>query len=295
MADAPRVTLLGTGTMGAGMARSILRAGLPLTVWNRHTEKARPLAEDGATVAADLTEAVRDADVVVTMLFDADAVTEVMAEAAGAMRHGAVWVQSATVGRDGIARLARFAEEHGLPMVDAPMVGTKQPAEDGRLTVLASGPAGTRETVQPVFDAVGAKTVWLGDEPGPASAMKLVANSWVAMLTAGTAQGIQQARSFGLDPAQFLDTVARGAADSPYLQAKGRAILEGRFEPQFGLDGLLKDLRLIRAATAESGVRTTIVDALVDAFARASEEGHGNEDIAAVVVSFSPPAAAPAV
>ena len=295
MADAPRITLLGTGTMGAGMARSMLRAGLPLTVWNRHPEKARPLAEDGATVAEDLSAAVREADVVVTMLFDADAVSEVMEQAAGAMRDGAVWVQSATVGRNGIARLARVAEERGLTIVDAPMVGTKQPAEDGTLTVLASGPAATRDLVQPVFDAVGAKTVWLGDEPGPASAMKLVANSWVAMLTAGTAQGIQQARAFGLDPAQFLETVSGGAADTPYLQTKGRAILESRFEPQFGLDGLLKDLRLIRAATADAGLPTTVVDALVDAFARASETGHGREDIAAVAVSFSPPAAAPAV
>jgi 3-hydroxyisobutyrate dehydrogenase len=295
MADAPRITLLGTGTMGAGMARSMLRAGLPLTVWNRHLEKARPLAEDGATVAEDLPAAVREADVVVTMLFDADAVSEVMQQAAGAMRDGAVWVQSATVGRNGIARLARVAEERGLTIVDAPMVGTKQPAEDGTLTVLASGPAASRDLVQPVFDAVGAKTVWLGDEPGPASAMKLVANSWVAMLTAGTAQGIQQARAFGLDPAQFLEIVSGGAADTPYLQTKGRAILEGRFEPQFGLDGLLKDLRLIRAATADAGVPTTVVDALVDAFARASETGHGREDIAAVAVSFSPPAAAPAV
>ena len=295
MADAPRITLLGTGTMGVGMAHSILRAGLPLTVWNRHVERARPLADDGATVAEDLAEAVREADVVVTMLFDADAVTAVMDEAAGAMKDGAVWVQSSTVGRDGTATLARFATDRGLTMVDAPMVGTKQPAEDGKLTVLASGPASTKPLVQPVFDAVGAKTVWLGDEPGPASAMKLVANSWVGVLTAGTAQGIQQARAFGLDPAQFLETVSGGAADSPYLQTKGTAILEERFDPQFGLDGLLKDLRLIRTATAGAGVPTTLVDALVAAFEQASEEGHGREDIAAVSASFQPKAAAPAV
>ncbi|HEV7622629.1 MAG TPA: NAD(P)-dependent oxidoreductase [Amnibacterium sp.] len=295
MAHAPRITLLGTGTMGVGMAHSMLRAGLPLTVWNRHAEKARPLADDGATVAEEVLAAVRDADVVVTMLFDADAVAEVMEQAAGAMQDGAVWVQSSTVGRDGIAKLARLAEEHGLTMVDAPVVGTKQPAEDGALTVLASGPAATRDTVQPVFDAIGAKTVWLGDEPGAASAMKLVANSWLAMLTVGTAQGVQQARAFGLDPARFLETVSGGAADSPYLQTKGRAILEDRFEPQFGLDGLLKDLRLIRAATADAAVPTTVVDALVAVFERASDEGHGGKDIAAVAVSFAPPAGAPAV
>ena len=295
MADAPRITLLGTGTMGVGMAHSMLRAGLPLTVWNRHVETARPLADDGATVAEDLTAAVRDADVVVTMLFDEGAVADVIERASGAMRKDAVWVQSATVGRDGIARLARLAEQHGLTMVDAPMVGTKQPAEDGKLTVLAAGPARAHDVVQPVFDAIGAKTVWLGDEPGAASAMKLVANSWVAMLTAGTAQGVQQARAFGLDPARFLETIAGGAADSPYLQAKGRAILEERFDPQFGLDGLLKDLRLIRAASADAGVPTTVVDALVAAFEQASDAGHGGEDIAAVVTSFQPPAGAPAV
>jgi 3-hydroxyisobutyrate dehydrogenase len=222
-------------------------------------------------------------------------VADVIERASGAMRKDAVWVQSATVGRDGIARLARLAEQHGLTMVDAPMVGTKQPAEDGKLTVLAAGPARAHDVVQPVFDAIGAKTVWLGDEPGAASAMKLVANSWVAMLTAGTAQGVQQARAFGLDPARFLETIAGGAADSPYLQAKGRAILEERFDPQFGLDGLLKDLRLIRAASADAGVPTTVVDALVAAFEQASDAGHGREDIAAVVTSFQPPAGAPAV
>jgi 3-hydroxyisobutyrate dehydrogenase len=295
MPDTPRITLLGTGTMGVGMTHSLLRAGLPVTVWNRHGERARPLADDGATVAETLEDAVREADVVITMLFDADAVAEVMEQAAGAMREGAIWVQSATVGRDGIARLARFADEHGLTMVDAPMVGTKQPAEEGKLAILAAGPARTRDVVQPAFDAMGSKTVWLGDEPGPASALKLVANSWVAALTAATAQGIEQARGFGIEPAKFLETVSGGAADSPYLQLKGKAILEQRFDPQFGLDGLLKDLRLIRTATAEAGVPTTLVDALVAVFAQASEQGHGKEDIAAVAASFAPAGAAPAV
>ena len=175
------------------------------------------------------------------------------------------------------------------------MVGTKQPAEDGKLAVLASGPASTREVVQPVFDAVGAKTVWLGDEPGPASAMKLVANSWVAVLTAGTAQGIQQARAFGLDPAQFLETVSGGAADSPYLQTKG----EGR--PRGAVRPAVRARRPAegpaphpRRATAQAGVPTLLVDALVAAFEQASEEGHGGEDIAAVAASFQSKAGAPA-
>jgi 3-hydroxyisobutyrate dehydrogenase len=287
MPNTPTIALLGTGTMGVGMTHSLLRAGLPVTVWNRHPEKAAPLADDGATVAGSLEDALRGSQVVVTMLFDADAVASVMEEALPLLEPGTVWVQTSTVGRDGIARLAALAEQHGVPFYDTPVVGTKQPAEDGKLTVLAAGPAERRELVQPVLDAIGGKTVWLGDEAGPASAMKLVANSWVGVLTAGTAFGVAQAEAFGLDPAKFLEAISGGASDSPYLQGKGRAMLEGRTgDPQFALDGLLKDLRLIRAADADAGMPTAFIDALVDLYAGASEAGVGGSDVAAVVTAF---------
>lgn len=284
----PATTVLGTGTMGVGMAHSLLRAGIPTTVWNRHAEKAAPLAGDGATVAETLEDAVGGADVVITMLFDVDAVAAVMAEAIPLLKPGTVWIQASTVGRTGIDRLAAMAEGPGIAFYDAPVVGTKQPAEAGKLTVLAAGPAATREIAQPVLDAIGAKTVWLGDSPGPASAMKLVANSWVATITAGTAFGIEQAKAFGLDPAQFLETVSGGAADSPYLQAKGRTIIEDRTgDPQFALDGLRKDLALIRAADLDAGVPTTLVDALLESYGTASQRGHGGADISAVAAAFS--------
>src|SRR4051794_26285055 len=117
MAGTTKGALLGTGGVGAGMAHSMLRAGLPVTVWNRHPERARPLADDGAAVAESVEDAVREADVVVTMLFDEPAVSAVMAEAADAMRPDSVWIQSSTVGRRGTAALAAFAEEHGLTML----------------------------------------------------------------------------------------------------------------------------------------------------------------------------------
>lgn len=283
----PSVALLGTGTMGIGMAHSLLRAGLPLTVWNRHADKAAPLADDGAQVAETLEEAVRGAHVVITMLFDADSVAEVAARMMPALDPGTVWVQASTVGRDGIARLAALAQPHGVPFYDAPVIGTKQPAEDGKLTVLAAGPVATRDVVEPVFAAIGGKTVWTGEAAGSASALKLVANSWVATLTAGAAFGIEQARAFGLDPALFLEAVSGGAADSPYLQTKGRTILEDRTDdPQFALDGLRKDLGLIRDADSAAGVPTVLVDALLEAYGRAADAGLGGHDIAAVAGTF---------
>jgi 3-hydroxyisobutyrate dehydrogenase len=287
MPNTPSITLLGTGTMGVGMTHSMLRAGLPVTVWNRHAEKAAPLADDGATVAASLEEAVRGAQVVMTMLFDVDAVASVMQQTIPLLEPGTVWVQTSTVGRDGIARLAELAEAAGIPFYDTPVVGTKQPAEDGKLVVLASGPTDHRDVVQPALDAIGGRTVWLGEEAGPASAMKLVANSWVGVLTAGTAFGIAQASAFGLDPAKFLETIGGGASDSPYLQTKGRAILEDRTgDAQFALDGLLKDLRLIRAADEAAGVPTTLVDALIELYGGASEAGFGGGDVSGVVAAF---------
>src|SRR5947209_11244011 len=139
--------------MGAGMARSLVKAGLDVTVSNRNADKARPLADDGAKVAADPAEAVSGADVVVTMLFDVDAVAEVMQRALAATPEHAIWAQTSTVGLAGTQRLADLAGRYGRGFVDAPVLGTKQPAERGELIVLASGPRELAPRVEPVFEA----------------------------------------------------------------------------------------------------------------------------------------------
>jgi len=129
-----KISVLGTGIMGAGMARNLVRAGFDVTVWNRSPEKARPLADDGATVAQDLAAAVAGADVVLTVLFDAAAVSDVMNAVLPALKPDAVWVQSSTVGLEATDRLAELAAKHGVGFVDAPVLGTRQPAEQGKLT-----------------------------------------------------------------------------------------------------------------------------------------------------------------
>ena len=284
------VALLGTGTMGAGMARAMLAEGLDVRVWNRTREKAEPLAGDGAVVTGSAAEAVTGADVVVLMLFDADSVLGVLADAAGAAPD-AVWVQCSTTGVDGTARIAAAASEHGVALVDAPVLGTKAPAEQGNLVVLASGDPALADRVRPVFDAIGTRTVWVADRPGPASALKLVCNSWVASVTAATGQAVALARGLGLDPQLFLDAIEGTAVDSAYAHLKGGAMMREDWAVSFELDGVSKDLGLIRAAAADSGVTTTVLDALVAVFAAASTAGHGGDDMAAVVTAFAPPAA----
>lgn len=284
-----RVAVLGTGIMGAGMARSLARAGHDVTAWNRSADKARPLAEDGIAVAEKAPEAVAGAAVVVTMLFDAASVAAVMTEALPAMAEGAVWAQTSTVGLDGTAELAALARAHGVGFVDAPVMGTRQPAAEGKLTVLAAGPAELRDAVTPVFDAISAKTVWVGEEPGAGHRLKLVANAWVLSVVAGTAQSIALAEGLGLDPQVFLDTIAGGATDAPYVQLKGRAMIAGDYPPAFALDGALKDSGLIGDALRAAGADDRLMTAVNALFTDAAAAGRTHDDMAAVAEVFRRP------
>ena len=279
MSDAPTVALLGTGTMGAGMARNIAAAGLPLRVWNRTPDKAAPLA-DVATVAESAADAVAGAGIVVTMLFDADSVAETMAAVRDSLTDGVVWVQSTTVGVDGADRLGRLAAELGLVYVDAPVLGTRKPAEDGALLVLASGPDDARDAVAGVFDAIGSRTVWLGPA-GAGSRLKLAANAWVFTVVEGVAESLALARDLGIDPRLFLDVVRGGALDAPYVQLKGTAMLDDELPAAFALATALKDVDLILAAAEGAGVDLALMPGIRAHFARAVDDGHGDLDMAA--------------
>lgn len=277
------VTVLGTGLMGSGMARSMAASGLEVTAWNRSVDKARPLAEAGITVTEDVRDAVSGADVVITMLFDADAVAQVMEQALPALDANAVWVQSSTVGLDGTHRLAELAQPHGIAFVDAPVLGTKQPAENGQLIVLAGGPEQLRSTVEPVFDAVGSRTVWVGESPGDGHRLKLVANSWVLSVVGATAQAVGLAGAVDVGPELFLEAIGGGPLDCGYAQAKGKGMIEGEFPPAFTLGGAVKDSALIAEAMRSAGTDDQLMEALHQAFQTAAEAGDGDADMSAVV------------
>lgn len=284
-----RVAVLGTGIMGAGMARSLLRSGLDVTVWNRSPGRAAPLAADGARVAGTAAGAVAGVDAVVTMLWDGGSAAEVMTGALPAAPDGVLWAQTSTVSlHDAGVRLPALASRYGARYVDAPVLGTRQPAEEGKLLVLAAAPGPLRDPMTPLFDAVAARTVWVSERPGDGTRLKLVANSWVGTIVAAAAQAIALARSLGLDPQVFLDTVRGGAVDTPFLHIKGQAMIAGEFPPSFTVDGAVKDTGLIAAAMRESGTDATLIDAVARQFRKAVDGGHGGEDMAAVYRAFRP-------
>jgi 3-hydroxyisobutyrate dehydrogenase len=283
MSDKPNVTVLGTGIMGAAMARNLARAGHEVTAWNRSRDKAEPLTADGVRIADTPAEAVANADAVVTILHDGPAALDVMRQAAPDLHPGTRWIQSTTAGLEGIADLAAFAAEHDLVFFDAPVLGTREPAEAGKLTVLASGPSDDA-AANAVFDAIGAKTVWISSDgaEGGASRLKLVANSWVFVLTHGIGEVLALAEGLGVDPQRFYEVIDGGPLDAGYARVKGGLILNGdTASTSFGLDTAVKDAGLIVEAARASGVRLDLGEAGAERFRRASAQGHGGEDMAA--------------
>lgn len=273
------VAVLGAGgIMGAGMARNLAAAGLEVRAWNRTRDKAEPLAEDGVAVAGTAAEAAEGADVVLTILSDADAVVDAMDRV-----ECPVWVQASTIGLSGTERCAELAEERGITLVDAPLLGTKAPAEQGELIVLASGPEESRERVAPVFEAIGKKTMWVG-EAGAGSRLKLVTNNWILAVVESTAETVALAEGLDVDPADFLEAVAGGPLDLPYLQMKARAMIEGELEPSMRLALAAKDAGLVTEAAERHGLDLPLPALVRDRMEAASDE-HGDKDMAATYLT----------
>jgi 3-hydroxyisobutyrate dehydrogenase len=282
VSEKPTIAVLGTGTLGFPVARNLERAGFDVRAWNRTREKAEPLADEGVTVAGSISAAVADAGVLITLLADGSAVEEVMEEAAPATSSGALWIQSSTVGIPATERLAELAAEQGLLFVDAPVLGTKEPAEKGELVVFASGPEEARERCGPIFDAVGKATRWVG-EAGAGQRFKLVVNTWLLAAVEGVAEAISLSRGLGLDPNEVLDALSGGPLDMPYLQLKGKVMIERSFEPSFKASLAEKDAGLVLEAAERVELELPLVEAVREAFEQAVELGHADKDMASVV------------
>jgi 3-hydroxyisobutyrate dehydrogenase len=288
MAEDTKVAVLGTGIMGAAMARNLLAAGLEVRAWNRSREKAEPLAQDGAEVADDPKDAARGANFLLTMLADADVVEEAVGgDVLDALAEDGVWLQMSTVGEAGNERLLRLAADHDVAYVDAPVLGTRQPAEQGQLVVLASGPEEVRQRSGQVFDAVGSKTVWLGDAGG-GSRLKLVVNNWIVGLLGVLAETVAFANATGVDPAKFLETIEGGPLGLPYARLKGTMMIDEDFPTSFSANLARKDAGLVLDAAAARDLRMQIAEAVTARFDEAIQAGHGEEDVAAVYRAARP-------
>jgi len=265
----PAVALLGTGTMGSGMAQRMLDLGFPVNVWNRNPGPVTALTEHGATARETPTDAVAAAEIVVTMLPNADAVADVMLRGGtlDALRANATWAQMGTIGFEATERLAAEVARRrpDVMFVDAPVSGSREPARNGRLLILASGPDRSHDSVDAVFAALGQRTLWLG-RAGTASRLKLVLNAWLA---------------FEIEAAAEASSLASATAS-----AKLAKMERGDYSADFSLEWALKDLDL---ALAASGAETTpVVMAIAERWRRLVAQGHGHFDISAARLGLDP-------
>ena len=281
------LAVLGTGTMGAPIARNLLRAGYAVRVWNRTSSKAEALVADGASYAPRPAAAADGVDVLITMLADGAAVEHAMTGPAGALpvlSPGAVWIQMSTVGVEWTQRLAAMAAQQGVAFVDAPVSGSSEPAVNGQLVVLASGAGPVRARVEPIFDVLGRQTLWL-EHIGDGSRLKLALNNWLAVQVEGMAETLTLATTLGLDPHLFVQTIAGGPLASPYAMAKANAMLESQFQPGFPLRHAAKDAVLARDAAEHSGLTLPLTAALLGRWQDAIALGHGDDDVASAVTA----------
>jgi 3-hydroxyisobutyrate dehydrogenase len=277
------VAVLGIGSMGHGMATSALRAGIPTIVWNRSRAATQDLSELGADVAETAADAASRAAIVVTMVTDADAVISIARDQGmlAALGPNAIWAQMSTIGVDGIERVAALvdAERPDVTLLDAPVSGSTIPAEQGELTIFASGPDEARSRVDPLFDALGQHTIWVGSA-GSGSRLKLVNNTWLAFGAEAIATSIALARRLGLETEKVVDALNVGPLVSPWQAAKLQRIAKDDYSTQFALALALKDVHLALEATDDD--RFAALSALAGEWQAAVDDGLGDQDLTIV-------------
>jgi 3-hydroxyisobutyrate dehydrogenase len=271
---------LGIGAMGHGMATSALRADIPTIVWNREPKATRDLAELGADVAETAADAARRAEIVVTMVTDADAVISIARDQKmlAALAPGSIWVQMSTIGVEGIEQVAAVAdaERPDVTLLDAPVSGSKVPAEQGQLTIFASGPEEVRPRVDPLFDALGQRTIWVG-AVGAGSRLKLVNNTWLAFTSEAVASSIALARRLGLGTDTVVEAQDGSSLVSSWQAAKLQRIAKDDYSAQFALALALKDVHLALQAAGDD--RFAALASLADEWQQAVDDGLGDQDL----------------
>jgi len=241
-------------------------------------------------VAATTAEAVQDARVVITMLPTAEVVNSVIfaGGVAETLAEGAVWAQMGTIGLTATteigSRLGQLRPD--VLFVDAPVSGSKGPAEAGHLLILASGPPAAAAAVRPVFSAIGRKTVWLG-EAGQGSRMKLAVNAYMSILIEGVAEALELAGRLGIDDAKLAEAIEGGPLDAPIADAKLHKMERGDFAPEFPLEWALKDVDLALGAAGDDEL--PLLAALSRQWHAAVDTGHGREDVSAARLALGGP------
>ncbi len=279
------VALLGLGTMGNGMAENLLKAGFPLTVYNRTAAKADPLRSKGANVAATPADAVKGASIIVSMLADDAASRAVWTGPNGALaaaEPGAVLVESSTVSPAWIADLAAQAAARNLDLLDAPVTGSRTQAAAGQLSFLVGGSPQALAKAEPALKAMSKEIVHLGPT-GSGAKLKLVNNFLCGVQVASLAEALVWIERSGLDVEKSLDVLKSGAPGSPLLAGISTRMTARDYTVNFVLKLMSKDLDYAHAAAAQTGVDLTTASNARALFESAAAQGFADQDMSSVI------------
>ena len=282
------MAFFGLGIMGGPMAANLARAGFELSVWTRTGGKAERFADEhGARAAATPAEAAEGADAVVLIVSDSPQVESVLfgeSGAAAALEPGALVVDMSTIAPSAAVRIGERLGGDGIDFVEAPVSGSRPKAEDGTLTIMAGGEDAAFRRALPLFDAMGERIVRVGPQ-GHGQLAKLLTNVMGAVNAAALAESVVAVRKAGIDRDAFLEVAAGSAGNSAMLTLKGGPMFDREFEPLFKLEHMLKDIRHCLAEAETLGVELRLGRLVEGLYARAVEEGHGEEDFAAVITA----------
>jgi len=281
----PHIAFLGLGLMGSGMARQLLAKGFPVTVYNRNPEKARSFADAGAKVASSPKEAAADADIIISMLADDNASRSLWLGDDGALagaREGALCIESGTVTVDWVKELSAAAAQRGGELIDAPVTGSKTQANSGELNFLVGGSKSALEKARPALSAMGKSVVHLGPT-GSGALLKLINNFVCGTQLASLAEGLAMIERSGLDRTAALEVLTNGAPGSPLVKAVSARMTTQDFTPHFLLRLMAKDLGYAIAEGDKLSLDLTTAKAALGLFQQGVANGHGEQDIAAVI------------
>ena len=282
---AEKVALLGLGTMGAGMAANLLKAGVSLTVYNRTAVKAQVLISNGAQLASTPAEAAKDASVIISMLSDDAASREVWLGRYGALEAagtGSILIESSTVSPSWVAELAEAASQRGVELLDAPVTGSRIQAEAGQLSFLVGGSDTTLERALPVLKAMSKEIVHLGPL-GSGAKMKLINNFLCGVQVASLAEGLAWIERSGLNREKALTVLKSGAPGSPLLGAISARMVSQNYAVNFLLTLMSKDLLYAQNEAARNNVDLKTAESARSLFEVAIAQGLGNEDMSSVI------------
>ncbi len=275
-----RVGLLGVGLMGSAMAHRLLDQGMSVIAWDRDAEHIRDLESRGAMPAETPGEVVRDAEAVITMLPTAEVILDVVEPLLDDWPEDTIWLQMSSVGEAEADQLTHAAEAHAVTLVDAPVSGSTHPAEEGQLTILASGPDSARPALEPIFDTLASRVLWVG-EAGMGSRLKLATNHWMITMVAALSESMHLCEAMGLAQDQFIALLDGGPLGSAYALQKLDEMRRHEYPAGFPVRLALKDLELVSEVEQRSRATMPLLDVVLDRF-RTANQDLADQDLAAV-------------